>query len=274
MELQRKWDIEDRDEARAYDERRTRELSRDLYSNLVTDAEAAGFNPLSALRNGGGASYGTTITSTPLSRKAPVRQAVGGSSSASAFSAAGDFLLNFDPFADQKREQEYRLIESQIASLNAGTLSRGPSVSRSTPRSYATSDYEARPSGRAASLSKGNAPGEGKIVGGDDPTASSMGLNDGRYGWFHAPWWPDAEAAETIYGDNEIFSTIGGGVKILADGSYSIYRNVYSGLEDTRAATLSLPNKQTKTQAKFLKEFNRNLDGMFGAEFKRRLKGG
>lgn len=251
-------DIAARDEQRAYD--------RGALQRLVVDAEAAGFNPLTVLRNGG-TSYQNS--GAPLLS----RREVGGSPVGDAFNAAGDFLRDFDPYADQKREQEYRLIESQISSLNAGALSRGPSSAKSVRRSYGTSDYEARPSGSAATLSKVNAPGEGTIVGGDDPTSSSLGLNTGRYGWFHAPWFPDAEAIETVYGDNELLSTVGGLLKVGADSVYGAYRNAYSVLEDTRSATLSLPNRQTKTQSKFLKEFNRNLDGMFGSDFKRKLKG-
>lgn len=144
MELQRQWDLEDRDEARAY--------SRDVYKHLVQDAEAAGFNPLTALRNGGGANYNAAAGMAPLSRKAPVRQAVGGSPVGDALTDFGNnFMQNFDPFADQKREQEYRLIESQIASLNAGTLS---SNVRTASASYGSSDYERRPSGKAATLGK------------------------------------------------------------------------------------------------------------------------
>nr|QJB21345.1 MAG: hypothetical protein [Microvirus sp.] len=260
MELQRQWDIEDRDEMRAY--------SRDVYKHLVTDAEAAGFNPLTALRNGGGANYNAAAGMAPLSRKAPVRQAVGGSPIGDAASQFGrDFLANFDPFADTKREQEYRLIESQISSLNAGALSSNR-VARGVSRSYGAPDYERRPSGKAAAL-RGNAPGEGTLVGGDDPTVSSLGLNNKRYGWFHAPWFPDAETIETIYGDNEIFSTIGGGFKAIADGLYSTYRNGYSLTEDSNAAILSLPSKKRE---KVVKQYNDNFDRMFGAEYKRRLK--
>lgn len=114
MALQREWDIEDRDEAREY--------SRDVYKNLVIDAEEAGFNPLTALRNGGGANYNAAAGFAPLSRKAPVQQAVGGSPLGDAFNGLGDFITNFDPFKDQKREQEYRLVESQISALNASAL--------------------------------------------------------------------------------------------------------------------------------------------------------
>lgn len=190
MEQQRQWDIEDRDEARVY--------SRQVYSQLVEDAEAAGFNPLTALRNGGGANYNAAAGMAPLSRKAPVKQAVGGSAVGSAFGAAGDFLANFDPHADQKREQEYRLIESQIASLNAGTLSRSSS-SASARRSYGASDYERRPSGKSAALSGVRmSSGNGWL---DPPSASAEGLpiwvkgtdRDGKSMWIPNPDGPDAE---------------------------------------------------------------------------------
>lgn len=148
MRQQREWDIEDRDEAREY--------SRQVYSHLVEDAEAAGFNPLTALRNGGGANYNAAAGFAPLSRKAPVQQAVGGSPVGDALTGFGDFLSNFDPFKDQKREQEYRLVESQIAALNASALSNVPRGLGS----FASGDFERRPSRGAAVLSKA-APGTG-----------------------------------------------------------------------------------------------------------------
>lgn len=142
MALQRQWDLEDRDEAREY--------SRDVYKNLVMDAEEAGFNPLTALRNGGGANYNAAAGFAPLSRKAPVMQAVGGSPIGDAFNGLGDFITNFDPFKDQKREQEYRLIESQIAALNASALSGAPRGSAS----FATGGLERRVSGQGGVLGK------------------------------------------------------------------------------------------------------------------------
>lgn len=169
-----------------------------------------------------------------------------------AFTEAGNFLQNFDPYADQKREQEYRLIESQIASLNAGTLSRAPSSARSVRRSYGTSDYEARPSGGSASLSKGNAPGEGKIVGGDDPTVSSLGWrwSNGEHGYFEAPWMPDAEVWEKIVGDNELFSTIYSIAKVGNDLAYSGYRNAVAPLSKA---------KKIKPDAKYRREYFKNI---------------
>ncbi|MCZ7455267.1 hypothetical protein [Rhizobium rhizogenes] len=156
---QREWYLEDRDEARAYDRAEldeTREYSRKVLGQLVEDAEAAGFNPLTALRAGSGGSYNAAAGLAPLSsgavvqRQAPVRQAVGGSAVGSAMGAVGDFLSNFDPFADQKKEQEYRLVESQIAAMNASALS---GVARGAG-SYATGAIERRLSGKGAALGK------------------------------------------------------------------------------------------------------------------------
>lgn len=102
---------------------------------------AAGLAPLSATR----------LTSSPAQMmNAPVRQAVGGSAVGSAAGAVGDFLTNFDPFADQKKEQEYRLIESQISALNAGSLSGA----RRGSASFASGDFERRPSGKGGALGK------------------------------------------------------------------------------------------------------------------------
>lgn len=271
---QREWQLEDRDEERAYNRaelNETREYSRQVLKNLVIDAEEAGFNPLTALRAGSGGSYNAAaglapLSATPITRQAPVRQAVGGSPVGDAISSVGDFIANFDPFADQKREQEYRLVESQIAALNASALSGVPRGGGS----FATGGLERRLSGQGAALSKRgkNAPGEGTLVGGDDPTVSSLGLNNGKYGLFHAPWAPDAEAIETIYGDNEIFSTIGGGVKAIADGGYSLWRNGYSAFQDAKRGVLT----DTKVRKQVVRDYNRNFDNMFGAEYRKKLK--
>lgn len=157
-EMQREWQLEDREYDEKYNREQldeTREYSRQVYSQLVEDAEKAGFNPLTALRNGGGASYNSAaglapLSSTTVTRQAPTKQAVGGTPLGDAVSGIGDFMANFDPHADTKREQEYRLVESQISALNASALS-GSSVGSG---SFAQSDFERRPSGQAASLSK------------------------------------------------------------------------------------------------------------------------
>lgn len=278
---ERAYNRSEEEEARAYDRAQldeTRAYSRQVLGNLVEDAQAAGFNPLTVMRSGGASSYNSAAGLAPLSasrltsspaqmQQAPVRQAVGGSAVGSAMGAVGDFLSNFDPFADQKKEQEYRLVESQIAALNASALS---GVAKGAG-SFASSDIERRPSRAAAALSKPfgiNKPGEGTLVGGDDPTVSSLGLNNGRWGLFHAPWAPDAEAVETIYGDNEIFSTIGGAAKIVADGAYSVWRNGWSAYDASKRAVSS----GSKVRKQVVKDYNANFDKMFGSAYRKRLK--
>lgn len=257
-------------ESREYNRRElaeSRAYSRGELGRLVQDAQKAGFNPLTVLRNGGGAGYSAgagfsplssgamtsssltsgALSATPLSRQAPVEQAVGGSPVGDAISQFGrDFMSSFDPFADDKREQEYRLVESQIASYNAGALSMSapPAV-----QSYPSSDYDQRPTRKAAVLSS-NKVGEGTIVGGDDPTVSSMGWNDGKTGWFHAPWMPDASVWENIYGENEIGSSFYGLSKVVSDGVYSGYRYLKDGWDKA---------KNTKFDPKYREEYYRNI---------------
>lgn len=250
---QREWQLEDRDEERAYNRAEldeTREYSRQVLSNLVEDAEKAGFNPLTALRAGSGASYNAAaglapLSATPITRQAPVKQAVGGSPLGDAVSGIGDFIANFDPFADQKREQEYRLVESQIAALNASALSGAPRGSAS----FATGGFERRLSGQSGALSKAgkNAPGQGTIVGGDDPSVSSFGWNNGKFGYFHAPWMPDAEVNEKINGDNELVSLAYSGGKIANDWGYSLYRNAYSAYDWAKKGWREAKRKALKT---------------------------
>ncbi len=246
---QRQWYLDDKTENRTYDfaveqearqyERAqledTRAYSRQVLQHLTEDATAAGFNPLTVLRGGGASSYNAAAGLAPLSATrafsspaqamtVPSRQAVGGSSMGTAMQAVGDFLENFDPFADQKKEQEYQLVASQIAALNASALS---GVARGAG-SYASGTTERRPSGVGGALAKsagGNKPGEGTIVGGDDPAVSSFGWNNGDFGYFHAPWMPDAEVNEKINGDNELVSLAYSAAKIANDWGYSAYRN-------------------------------------------------
>lgn len=173
--IQREWFLDDRQwgidrdreveaEARAYDREQldeSRAYSRQVLGQLTEDAQAAGFNPLTVLRGGGASSYNAGAGMAPLSatrsfssppqpQQYATRQAVGGSPSGVAMQAVGDFLENFDPFADQKKEQEYQLVASQIAALNASALSGVPRGAGS----YASSTTERRPSGVGGALGK------------------------------------------------------------------------------------------------------------------------
>lgn len=158
------------------------------YARMVRDAEAAGFNPLTAIRNGGSAGF-TTTTTPGLSRSAIFGEALGG---------FANFLANFDPYADQKRELEFQLVQAQVANLAADTdLKRKASIG-------------GVPSATGGSAKSGIVPALGMVIGPqvgtvEPPTVTNpfpLGSgNDVRADR------PDAEMAEQRYGDifQEIF---------------------------------------------------------------------
>lgn len=94
--------------------KKTTTTSRVDYKRMVRDAEAAGFNPLTALRNGGAAGFSVSTSTTPAAPlSARLADGVAGGVNA--------FLQNFDPHADSQREERSRLIEAQVNNLNAST---------------------------------------------------------------------------------------------------------------------------------------------------------
>lgn len=96
---------------------------------LRSDAEASGFNPLTVIRGGGLAGYGSQVTSAApdmrLSR---------------AFEAFGTGLANvqFDPYASAKSQMELRLGEAQIKSFSRAGSAPG-NLSFLTPKASLTS---------------------------------------------------------------------------------------------------------------------------------------
>lgn len=210
------------------------------YQKMVDSATAAGFNPLTAIRNGGSAGF--TTTTTPTTSMLP-----------EALSNLGGVLgpamgKMLDPMEAKKRQLDTALVDYQLRQLKQGPqvagMLRPGSQYIGTKTNIQLTPSVGPSAGRAvanvpAARKGANKPGEGTIVGGEDPTVSTLGLNGGRYGWFHAPGVPDAEISETIYGDNELFSTLAGAGKILSDGAYTIYRNGRSLWEDAH---------KTKTQ--------------------------
>lgn len=185
---QRAWNIEDRDEARVY--------SRDVYKHLVEDSQAAGFNPLTALRNGGGASYNAAAAFAPLSRQAPVRQAPYQGHIGEAVGQAGAFLADFDPHADAAREDGSRLIQAQIENLNASTAGiRSQTLLR-----------EGRASGQPGQLSP-SMPEPGQRTATNVYPAGS--------GMEHNPKLVDAQQWEDRYW--EVGGALGAGVNVIGD---------------------------------------------------------
>lgn len=115
-------------------------VNRVDYARMVRDAEAAGFNPLTALRNGGAAGF--TVSTTPA---APLSARLAEGVSA----GVNTFLENFDPHADAAREKGFALIDAQIRNLNASSGAIFPP----SPSSVSLHNLERRPSGVAAQLS-------------------------------------------------------------------------------------------------------------------------
>lgn len=200
------------------------------YEKMADSAAAAGFNPLTAIRNGGSAGFSTSTTTAPTVSQLPAALgSLGG--------VLGDaFEKSIDPLEAKKRELDTRLVDFQLRGLDEGRVPRlypgstytGTKISRQ----YVPSLSSGAP--KSAAVPKNPAPWEGTIVGGDNPTASSLGLRtkDGRYGWFEAPVLPDGETVETVYGDNELLSTVFGVGKVVGDFGYSLYRNGKSAYED------------------------------------------
>lgn len=189
------------------------------YVKMVKNAEAAGFNPLTALRNGGAAGFTSTTSPAPLSAGEAIGNAV---------SAAGDFLQNFDPYADKRREAEFNLAQAQIANLNANTAAVSGLAKPGTMNvpAYTAGRVERRSGAQAAALSTGP-------LGSQEPTVEKPTRTNpypAALGLEVNPWMPDAAAFEEHLGDSEVAMTAVGVGQLAADAlwnNYRLYRGAY-----------------------------------------------
>ena len=91
--------------------------SRVDYQHIRDGAEAAGFNPLTALRNGGSANATSVSTQPGLSSGEWLADAIGAGANAAA---------NYDPLADKRRELEVDLMEAELDRMQkSNRLPRG-----------------------------------------------------------------------------------------------------------------------------------------------------
>lgn len=163
-------------------------VNRVDYKRMVRDAEAAGFNPLTALRNGGAAGF--SVTSQPVLSSSG--QALG-----EAFGQIGNFITNFDPFEDKMREVQYNTMLAQLDNIQADTrlksrdfLFQPPAVSgRRKMTSGPLLGQKALPASAGASVTP---EVETPTVTNPLPTESGLHVN---------PGWPDASAAEERWGE-------------------------------------------------------------------------
>lgn len=84
------------------------------YAKMRDNAAAAGFNPLTAIRNGGSAGFTTSTTTSPTTSQLPgALQSIGG--------ALGDALSDrFDPLARKQRQYDTALVDYQLRQLKEG----------------------------------------------------------------------------------------------------------------------------------------------------------
>lgn len=89
------------------------------YKKMVENATAAGFNPLTAIRNGGSAGFSTSTTTAPTASALP--QAL-----ASAGGILGDALSNqLDPVKQKQRQVDTALADYQLRQLKEGPRAAG-----------------------------------------------------------------------------------------------------------------------------------------------------
>lgn len=163
------------------------------YVKMVKYAEAAGFNPLTALRNGGAAGFTTTSTGgAPLSARIADGVASG----------VDYYLKNFDPMKDDKRELEYKLVEAQLANLQADTAVKRRVGFGDVP-TY-TAGQNQRVMGAGVEHGRPARPVADAIGGPATPSAGKVSVTnpwtDGRV----SPLVYDAQNFEDRYGDSEV----------------------------------------------------------------------
>nr|QJB21389.1 MAG: hypothetical protein [Microvirus sp.] len=152
---------------------------------LRTDAEAAGFNPITIIRGGGLAGYGSSTTTGTISAAPETRL-----SDAFRTFGSGVAAWQYDPYGEAKSLSQLRLAEAQIADL--GRRGAEPNMSLHAPSSQ----------------------GPNSTAGGGDFTL--WGVE-----WDGNPNTTNAEDGETRYGEiGELVFGIGAGVADLFKASH------------------------------------------------------
>ncbi len=167
-------------------EKKQETVSRVDYGRMVADATAAGFNPLTAIRNGGSAGF-TTTTSPTISQTPEVLSNLGG--------ILGDALdEKLDPIKAKKRELDTLLVDQQLRQLK-----QGPQIPASfkVPRTYTGTKVSQQlvprvgPSANktaAVPAATGSGP-NGQIL----PTHTQWRTRTGELVWLPNPDLPDIE---------------------------------------------------------------------------------
>lgn len=186
------------------------------YVKMAKNAQAAGFNPLTALRNGGSAGFTSSVSHPGLSGVADAVAQIGGT-------LGSAISRKVDPIAQKRDQVENALLDYQLSALQSNEI--GPLRFGDVPTAGGSNVVRQRvaPMGRKDAV----AP-ETKIVPGDKPTFSSVGLED-RLGWKPDPGTADAASFEQRYG--EPGDWIGGAYVFGADAFHNAKRGLKRAYE-------------------------------------------
>lgn len=184
------------------------------YSKMADEAHIAGFNPLTALRNGGSAGF-TTTTSPTISQTPELLANLGG--------VLGNALGNkLDPIEAKKREIDTLLVDRQLQSLKQGPARQwtqnstfnGVKVSQQlAPRVGVSGVKKAASVPAAYDLGNPNAY--------EQSDAKKMNYGNQNV-WKSNPWLPAAETIEDDFGD--VAGSVYGAPKAVVDIGYNLGR--------------------------------------------------
>lgn len=193
------------------------------YGRMVADATAAGFNPLTAIRNGGSAGF-TTTTSPTISNTPEILSNLGGVLG----QALGDKL---DPINAKKREIDTLLVDRQLRQLKEGPRVAG---SFQVPRTYTgtkVSQQLVPRLGASSSNKTASVPATLKAVTPNYQTEDAKRVKYGDdTGWQANPFMPSADTIEQDFGD--VAGSIYGIPKVLGDLGWNGYRLAKRGYAD------------------------------------------
>jgi len=195
------------------------------YVKLRKSAEKAGFNPLTALRNGGSAGF--AVTHHPALSF--------GERLGNAASTFGGFLMNYDWNAQKRADQEGKLLEAQLGLIQAET-ERARSFSFNVPQAQASTRVQ-----KAGGSS--NAGWSGVIMPMSPEPGKVTQTHPFQAGVIHGGM-NDAEMIETRYGDSEVLQTLTAPFLIGAD----IYANLKQWKADGYPGGVKV-RKQTPKEA-------------------------
>jgi len=215
------------------------------YQKMNDSAIAAGFNPLTALRNGGAAGFSTSTSTSNSTTTVPTTSALPGALASVGGILGQAFEKKIDPLEAKKRQLDTALVDYQLRQLKdapAGALYPGstysgtkmsrqlmPAVGPSTGKVAATPATMENPRGYQQQ------PAQQTKLFGDKPGAL----------WEHNPYIPDVSVFEDVYGD-EVGQIPGALVKIPADIAWNLERSKRAVMKYTDPYVLGFYDKVGK----------------------------